>query len=186
MDYIEYELVRSNRKTVSIRINEEGEVIVRAPLRLAKDKIDELVIEKADWIENTIAKLAESKERLGNVHKLSDAELERLKRIARVELRNLVREYAPLVGAGYGRVTIRAQKSRWGSCNKDGNINLNCLLVLAPIEVRKYVVVHELCHRIEMNHSKRFWDEVARVLPNYKECRAWLRKEGNDLIAMLP
>lgn len=186
MDYIEYELVRSNRKTVSIQVNEEGEVIVRAPLRMAKYKIDELVIEKADWIEKSIDKINESKERKESVRKLSDAELERLKRIARVELRNLVWEYAPLVGAGYGRIVIRAQKSRWGSCSKEGNINLNCLLVLAPPEVRKYVVVHELCHRIEMNHSKRFWAEVARVFPDYKECRAWLRKEGNDLIAMLP
>ena len=74
----------------------------------------------------------------------------------------------------YGRITIRAQRSRWGSCSSKGNLNFNCLLMLTPSEIRDYVVVHELCHRIELNHSAYFWAEVARILPDYKECRKWL------------
>ena len=186
MDNIGYELVRSNRRTVSIQVNGAGDVVVRAPMRLAKREIDKFVVEKADWIKKNVEKAREAAEHKENLQKLSKEELERLKRLARVELRNLVWEYAPLVGAGYGRITIRAQKSRWGSCTQEGNLSFNCLLMLAPPMVQRYVVVHELCHRIEMNHSKRFWKEVARVIPEYKECRAWLRKEGNDLIARLP
>ena len=186
MDNIEYELVRSKRKTVSIQVNSAGEVIVRAPLRLAKREIDKFVIDKADWIERTIEKIRISESRKGEVQKLTPQEIERLKRVARVELRNLVWEYAPLVGAGYGKISVRAQKSRWGSCTQEGNLSFNCLLMMTPPMVQRYVVVHELCHRIEMNHSAKFWNEVARVIPEYKECRKWLRKEGANLIARLP
>ena len=73
-----------------------------------------------------------------------------------------VRYYAPLIGVTYGRITIRNQRTRWGSCSAKGNLNFNCLLMLAPPEVLDSVVVHELCHRKEMNHSKQFYEEVRR------------------------
>ena len=94
--------------------------------------------------------------------------------------------FAPLVGAGYGRITIRAQRTRWGSCSGKGNLNFNCLLMLAPEAVRDYVVVHELCHRKEMNHSQRFWQEVEALLPDYRTPRKWLKDNGSALIARLP
>jgi len=82
----------------------------------------------------------------------------------------------------YGRITIRNQKTRWGSCSSKGNLNFNCLLMLAPPEVLDYVVVHELCHRMEMNHSKRFWSLVETVLPDYREQEKWLKGEGAVLL----
>ena len=94
--------------------------------------------------------------------------------------------FAPLVGVRYGRVSIRSQHSRWGSCSSLGNLNFNCLLLLAPEEVLDYVVVHELCHRLEMNHSPRFWAQVERVLPDYAAARTWLRQNGESLLARLP
>ena len=90
--------------------------------------------------------------------------------------------YAPLVKVSYGRITIRNQKSRWGSCSGKGNLNFNCLLMLMPPEVIDYVVVHELCHRLEMNHSERFWKEVERVLPDYKLRKKWLRENGDRIM----
>ncbi len=101
------------------------------------------------------------------------------------EIPRRVEYFAPLVGVDYGRITIRAQHTRWGSCSSKGNLNFNFLLVLCPPEVLDYVVVHELCHRLEMNHSARFWKGVERVLPDYCSRRGWLREQGGLLLDRL-
>ena len=90
--------------------------------------------------------------------------------------------YAPLIGVEYGRVTVRRQKSKWGSCSAQGNLNFNCLLMLAPEEVLDYVVVHELCHRKHMDHSKEFWAEVRRVMPDHEKQKKWLKENGAVLM----
>ena len=82
-------------------------------------------------------------------------------------------------------ITIRNQKTRWGSCSSKGNLNFNCLLMLTPPEVIDYVVVHELCHRKEMNHSGAFWAEVEKVLPDYKEQVKWLKENGGQIIGRM-
>ena len=86
----------------------------------------------------------------------------------------------------FGRITIRSQHSRWGSCSASGNLNFNCLLMLAPEAVRDYVIVHELCHRKVMNHSPGFWKEVGAVLPSFQTHRRWLKENGASLLARLP
>ncbi len=96
-----------------------------------------------------------------------------------------VRHFAPIVGVTYGRVTIRSQRSRWGSCSGKGILNFNCLLMLTPSHVIDYVVVHELCHRLEMNHSPAFWAQVERVLPDYRKSREWLKEHEKELIGRL-
>lgn len=93
-----------------------------------------------------------------------------------------VKYYAPKVGVTYGRITIRNQRSRWGSCSAKGNLNFNCLLMLTPPEVIDSVVVHELCHRKEMNHSDRFYAEVLRVFPEYHKWNKWLKENGSTLM----
>lgn len=105
-----------------------------------------------------------------------------LHNLALVDIPQRVRKYAPIVGVDYGRITIRMQKSRWGSCSSKGNLNFNCLLMAMPEEIRDYVVVHELCHRKQMNHSDKFWAEVEAVLPDYKEKRKWLRDNGEKIM----
>lgn len=79
-------------------------------------------------------------------------------------------------GFHYNRITLRNQKSRWGSCSRLKNLNFNWRLIMAPIEVIDYVIAHEMCHLKEMNHSSRYWKLVAETIPDYKEVRKWLRK----------
>ena len=98
------------------------------------------------------------------------------------DLPERVRHFAPLAGVRYGRITIRFQGARWGSCSSLGNLNFNCLLMLAPLGTIDSVVVHELCHRKQMNHSPRFYREVLRVYPNYYEDQRWLKEEGHRLL----
>ena len=89
------------------------------------------------------------------------------------------------MGVRFGRITIRAQKTRWGSCTSSGNLNFNCLLMLTPPEVIDYVVVHELCHRLHMDHSPAFWQEVERWYPDYRPWKNWLREYGSQLIGRM-
>ncbi|MBR2187880.1 MAG: M48 family metallopeptidase, partial [Eubacterium sp.] len=117
-----------------------------------------------------------------NVEKLTMEEIQELAAQALRVIPQRVAYYAPKVGVTYGRITIRNQRSKWGSCSSKGNLNFNCLLMLAPDEVVDYVVVHELCHRIEMNHSKAFWELVERVLPDYRSSRKWLKEHGEEII----
>ena len=96
-----------------------------------------------------------------------------------------VRKYASMIGVDYGRITIRNQKTRWGSCSGKGNLNFNCLLMLFPDEVIDYVVVHELCHRKQMNHSAEFYAEVEKIFPEYRRCQKWLKENGNFYMSRL-
>ena len=89
--------------------------------------------------------------------------------------------YAPRIGVTFGRVAIRDQKSRWGSCSRKGNLNFNWKLIMAPPPVLDYVVIHELCHRLEFNHSPRFWSLVERQMPEYEAWKKWLKGHADDL-----
>ena len=107
---------------------------------------------------------------------ISDSELATLAQNASIVIPERVKHFAPIIGVTYGRITIRHQKTRWGSCSSSGNLNFNCMLMATTPELIDYVVVHELCHRKQMNHSPSFWAEVEKVLPNYKELRKELRQ----------
>lgn len=177
-----YELIRSDRRTLAIQIR-DGRVIVRAPRRLSRREIDRFVASREAWIR---AHLEASRRRMdAEVQPFAPEELRRLAEAARVDIPRRVQRFAPLVGVSVGRITIRCQRTRWGSCSARGNLNFNCLLMLCPEAVRDYVVVHELCHRRELNHSPRFWSEVARVMPDHAGHRRWLREHGSELIRRL-
>ena len=176
-----YKIVRSNRKTISLQMRAEG-LIVRAPYAATDAQIAEVVTRHAGWIEKQRKKIAEAQKNLPSVQKLSMEELRALADQALNVIPGRVAHFAPLVGVSYGRITIRNQRSRWGSCSSSGNLNFNCLLMLAPPEVLDSVVVHELCHRLEPNHSKRFYAKVLSVFPNYWACDAWLKQNGPILL----
>lgn len=184
-DRIYFDLIRSDRTTCQIQVKADGSVIVRAPRNMPERDILRFVTEKEEWIERAQVKVAEAKERADSTEPLTRAEIEKLADMALGYIPERVAYFAPLVGVEYGGITVRNQKTRWGSCSGKGNLNFNCLLMLTPPDVIDYVVVHELCHLIEMNHSPRFWNEVGRVLPDYKKSRLWLKRNGGVLISRM-
>ena len=177
-----YEIVRSMRRTIAVEIR-NGRVIVRAPQRMSQAEIERFVASKTDWI-NKHLEVAKQRQSV-SVHPFTAAEIQQLADAALQDIPQRVRKYAAIIGVTVGRITIRNQKTRWGSCSSKGNLNFNCLLMLCPEEVRDYVVVHELCHRKELSHSPRFWNEVARVMPDYAVRRKWLKENGQALIGRL-
>ena len=181
---IEVRIIKSNRRSISIQVTNEGKIVVRAPFSMTDQRIQSFLEEKERWIRKQIQLVEEQRRCAKEAGKLSYEEIRLLAEKAKDVFARKTAFYAKLVGVDYGRITIRNQKTRWGSCSAAGNLNFNCLLMLTPEEVQDYVVVHELCHRKEMNHSKAFWNEVEKVLPDYKERRKWLKNEGMHLILM--
>ena len=170
---VEYKVIRSKRKTVAIQIHPDGSIIVRAPLKMPARDIHAFVEEKAAWIAKHLPKRDVTPFTAEEIRELAEAALE--------DIPKRVQHYAPMVGVTYGRITIRSQRSRWGSCSSKGNLNFNCLLMLCPEEVRDYVVIHELCHLIEFNHSRRFWSLVEKQMPEYEVWKKWLKTHGSEL-----
>ena len=178
---IPYTIIRSSRKTLSLEIRPDGSVLVRAPRRLSEGTIREFVASREHWLRSKLRKF----ENRPSLPPLTAQELDTLKKQAREDLSRRAADWAPRVGITFGNIAIRAQRTRWGSCSGQGNLNFNCLLMLAPEPVRDYVVIHELCHRKHMDHSPAFWAEVARVCPDYLRNRKWLKDNGSALIARL-
>ncbi len=173
-------IIRSNRETIAIQVNPDLTVTVRAPKRMSDREIRLFVQEKEPWIQKHVEQIRRRNHQYDSqgLEPLTSAELHELADKALEYIPGRVAYFAGQMGVTYGRITIRNQKTRWGSCSSKGNLNFNCLLMLTPPEVIDYVVVHELCHRKEMNHSKAFWEEVAHVMPDYKKALAWLKTEG--------
>lgn len=177
------EIKRSNRKTLSIEVTNDARIIVRAPYYLPLSEIKKLVEKKSVWIETHIKKLQEKQLKQTASGKLTAEQIKTLIEQARQVIPKRVEYFSKRIQVTYGHITIRNQKTLWGSCSGKGNLNFNCLLMLAPPEVLDYVIVHELCHRREMNHSKQFWREVEKVLPDYQVWKKWLKEDGAELIS---
>ena len=175
-----YTLIRSRRKTISIQITPEGKVLLRAPDRMPRKEAEAFLESKKAWVESHLAKLPSP------APKLTAEEIKALAQQAAADIPLRVEAIAKTMGISYGRITIRSQRTRWGSCSAKGNLNFNCLLMLCPEEVRDYVVIHELCHRLELNHSPGFWALVAKYCPDHLRHRKWMKDNGGGLIARLP
>lgn len=181
---MEVKVIRSNRKTFTIQVNPDLTVTVRAPRRATQKEIDNLLKSKESWINKHLNIMQDRLDKVGSLeaNSISDDQIRELSVRAKKYIPARVSYFAEKLGVEYGRITIRCQKTRWGSCSSEQNLNFNCLLMLAPPEVIDYVVVHELCHLKEMNHSNRFWNDVADIIPNYKEYADWLKKEGTQIM----
>ena len=182
---VKVNIIRSRRKTISLEITDHLEVLVRAPYQVSDTYIQNFVKEKSDWITAHLEKMQKRQDQKDAADKISMEEIESLADRALKEIPARTAFFAKKIGVTYGKITIRNQRTRWGSCSSQGNLNFNCLLMLTPPEVRDYVIVHELCHRKEMNHSPRFWAEVEKVLPDYRAQKQWLKDHGGLLIARM-
>lgn len=178
-------IIKSKRKTLSIEVK-TNEVLVRAPQRMTNQQIRVFLEQKKEWIEKHQKILQTQAEIVKREPLYTEEDIKEFATKAMRIIPKKVEYYAQMVGVDYGRITIRNQKTRWGSCSSKGNLNFNCLLVLFPDEVIDYVVVHELCHRKHMNHSKDFYAEVERVLPEYKKCQKWLKEHGRLYLRRVP
>ena len=179
------QVIKSNRKTMAMRIVDSQTVELRVPLRATQAQIDAFIQQHQGWLDKHIQLVSQRERETAALPPLTAQEIRALAEKAVQYIPQRVSFFARQVGVSYGRITIRNQKSKWGSCSSQGNLNFNCLLMLCPPEVIDYVVVHELCHRREMNHSPRFWALVEAVIPNYAALRQWLKTEGQKLIARM-
>ncbi len=179
---MDYTLIKSKRKTISVEVRESG-IVVRAPLRTTKREADEFVTKHRRWIESHQEKLARSKALRASAQKLTDEELKALADRARSYIPERVELYAEKMDLSYSRITLRCQKTRWGSCSTKKNLNFNILLMLTPPEVIDSVIVHELCHLKEMNHSNNFYKLVYAAYPDYDKWNRWLKDNGAAIMA---
>ena len=168
---MEYELFYSDRKTISASVR-DGKLTVRAPRTATKQFIENFLKKPEKWIIEHLR--LEEQKKVKNAS-LSETEILHLKKEAAIYLKQKTQYYAQVMGVKYRRITITSAKSRFGSCSSKGNICYSYRLMLYPEQAREYVVVHELCHLLEMNHSKKFYAIVEKYLPDYKERRRMLK-----------
>ena len=178
---MDLKIIRTDRKTLAITIK-NGELIVRAPRGLSDARIRDFVSRHTAWIDKQMTAVKEKEQALEGVIPLTASDIKALRARAKTVFEQRVAYYASLLDVNYGKVSVRCQKTRWGSCNRAGDLSLNCMLLLAPSEVLDSVVAHELCHRKHMNHSKSFYEALYSVFPNYDECHRWLKENGDVLL----
>lgn len=218
-------LIRSRRKTIALIITADGKLVVRAPLRASRAQIDQLVNDKAAWIQTHQAR-ALARPRLtakgfmegelflflGKAYPLhfssnwnTHLELRAgafwlppidstqaaaaftawYQRKARAFFTERLQLQAARLGLKPAALRISSARTRWGSCSSNGNISLTWRLVIAPVDVIDYVVVHECIHLVVKNHSKAFWQRVAAAYPAYQDARRWLRDNNGMGIEFL-
>ena len=184
------EVVRSKRRSYGIVVDEEGCVTIRIPLRGSMMTARKLAWDKQEWIYEKVLLQRQRKQQREALQAETEEKYTPEQRAGlEKRYRQAAREYIPKradyfaqrIGVSYERIRIAEQKTRWGSCSSRGTLSFNWKLMLAPPKVLDYVVVHELCHRKEMNHSPRFWKLVEEIIPDYKEYRKWLKENGNTL-----
>lgn len=216
-------IVRSSRKTIALIVNQQGQLIVRAPKRVSSQRIWAFIEEKQDWITQKQAAAREKQSRtqghtfapgeiflyLGEAYPLeivpaarpalsltngafrlansaapraADAFTRWYRQQARDVLEQRVRVLAERYQLKFEKLRISGAKTRWGSCSSLGTLSFTWRLVMAPLPVIDYVVIHELAHLVEKNHSSRFWDQVAVMMPDYAVKRRWLKENAARLI----
>lgn len=187
---MEYTIKKNRRsKNLKIIVHADGHVVVTAPMRAPLYLIRKFVETRSTWIEERVEnfrKKIEEKERenekLGIPKKMTKAEqvkdYKKHKESAREFVERRIVELNKFYNFEYGKIAIRNQSTRWGSCSRKKNLNFNYKIVKLPRNLADYIIVHELCHLAYFNHSKNFWEMVARVIPQHSDIRKELHKMG--------
>jgi len=175
------ERISSRARRARVDVRPDGEVVLTIPRRGSRTHALRFLDENRPWIERTRARLAA---RTGELPALPPRDRAALKAQAEAQARVLLEQEGARLGLLHRDLRIRDPRSRWGSCGPDGDIMLSMRLALAPPEVFRYVVIHELCHLRWHGHGPRFWDLLARQMPDFEAHRAWLRRHGAALHAV--
>ncbi len=172
---INYKLKVSKRaKVMRLEVKRDGELVVTVPWGLDLSFVERFVIQKSEWIADRLKYVESIKNKI--FLDGSKREYLKYKESARLIAENRISYYNKLYDFQINRIAIKNTRSRWGSCSKKGNLNFNYKIALLPKEVADYVIVHELCHLKELNHSKKFWNLVSLAIPNYKELKNKFKK----------
>lgn len=179
------EVRRSKRKSATIKITADMQIVVYVPLYVSDNEIERMVISKSKWIDEHMLKVQSTIDERSKLEKITFEQVKELADQAVEYIPKRVKYYAEKENFVYNKITIKNLVSRWGSCSTKGNLNFNCLLMLTPDYVIDYIVVHELCHLREMNHSEKFWAEVEKIMPDYQRAELWLKQNGGNLISRM-
>lgn len=179
------EVRRSKRKSAAIKITADMQIVVFVPLYVSDNEIERMVISKSKWIDEHMLKVQSTVDERSKLEKITFEQVKELADQAVEYIPKRVKYYAEKENFVYNKITIKNLVSRWGSCSTKGNLNFNCLLMLTPDYVIDYIVVHELCHLREMNHSEKFWAEVEKIMPDYQRAELWLKQNGGNLISRM-
>jgi len=173
---MKYILKKSLRaKNLRITVKTDGSVILTRPFFIRKRMAEDFLEDKIDWVEKNIRRFKRSHERIFKQVKKNRKDYLKNKERARYIIEERLQYFCYKYNFKYQKVRIKNQKTVWGSCSQKGNLNFNYKLIYLPEELLDYVVVHELCHLKELNHSKKYWQIVSEIMPSYKECRKKLR-----------
>ena len=175
------QLIRCKRRSIGLTITQDAKLIVRAPHWMPTHEIDRLISQKQNWIKEKQTIFRQRLLQKSALPQITPEEERLLKQKAFDYINQKGGELAQRFGLIYKSLKINNARTRWGSCGHKGNINFTWRLIMAPVEVVDYVIVHELAHLKEMNHSARFWYEVGRMMPDYKKHEHWLKLNGHVL-----
>ena len=174
---IRISVIRSARKSLGLEVRDANTVLARIPTRVSDRELKAFVENHRSWILEKTEVMAEREEKRKSTPAPPPELLSKTDRMKiQLKIGKRVRHYCEAMGVTVGYVTVKNQKTRWGSCSAKGNVNFNYQLAFLPDELLDYVVIHELAHRRHMNHSRAFWAEVEKYCPDYLERRDQLKE----------
>jgi len=153
-----------------LAVHPDGAVVVTAPTYFGIRVIEYFLQKHAAWVRRK----QEAVKGTTVIH-IARKDIPALKQQALIRATARCEHYAPIYGVSFNKISIRAQKARWGSCSKSGNLSFNFRIAALPDQLFEYVIVHEMCHLLELNHSPAFWAQVARCVPEHKRLRKEIR-----------